>query len=347
MRCVVLGLLVAIPSPCATEGPGPQTLRERYEALVREAQEDPRPQSYAGRFLGLAQEHIEDPVAFDALAWVARWCRSGSDAERAIDLLIRDYARSPRMAALCGALVYPHPSTEKLLRAVLETNPDRDVRGLACVALARKLEFESGNLRGLKQNPEGIKSAESSYSKAFLTSFLARDPDAMKMESDALFARAAEEFGINPTEVGDEAPGIEGEDVEGKSFKLSDYRGKVVLLTFSGNWCGPCRTMYPHERELVERLKDRPFALLSVTTDALRETLREAVESGEITWRCWWDGAKGGPIATRWGIESYPTIYVLDHEGVIRYKHESVPEDKELDEVINTSLVKVETGVRP
>ena len=50
--------------------------------------------------------------------------------------------------------------------------------------------------------------------------------------------------------------------------------------------------MYPQERELVVRLKDRPFVLLSVNTDPERETLRKAIRDGEITWRCWWDGLR-------------------------------------------------------
>ena len=74
-------------------------------------------------------------------------------------------------------------------------------------------------------------------------------------------------FELRELAVGRPAPDIEGEDADGHRFKLSDYRGKVVVLTFSGNWCGPCRAMYPQERELVARLKDRPFALLSVNTD--------------------------------------------------------------------------------
>ncbi len=79
------------------------------------------------------------------------------------------------------------------------------------------------------------------------------------------------------------APEIEGRDVEGNRFKLSDYHGRVVLLTFSGKWCGPCRAMYPEERAVVQRLKGRPFALLSVNTDRDRETLRRSITQGEIS----------------------------------------------------------------
>jgi thiol-disulfide isomerase/thioredoxin len=120
--------------------------------------------------------------------------------------------------------------------------------------------------------------------------------------------------------VGQPALEIDGQDAEGDRFKLSDYRGKVVVLTFSGNWCGPCRGMYPEERKLVERLRGEPFALLSVNTDEDRQTLRKSIKEGEITWRCWWDGGTDGPIRKSWGIDSFPTVLVLDKEGVIRFK---------------------------
>jgi peroxiredoxin len=131
---------------------------------------------------------------------------------------------------------------------------------------------------------------------------------------------SGELFARRSLAVGQEVPEVEGADHEGKAFKLSDFRGKVVVLTFSGNWCGPCVAMYPQERALVAKLKDKPFALVSVSTDADVETLRKSIASGEITWRCWWDGGTAGPITTRWGISSFPSIFVLDKAGVIRFK---------------------------
>ncbi len=76
--------------------------------------------------------------------------------------------------------------------------------------------------------------------------------------------------------------------------------------------------MYPLERELVSRLKDRPFAMLSVNTDPERETLRKSIRHAEITWRCWYDGGQNGPITTRWTILSFPTVFVIDAKGIIR-----------------------------
>jgi hypothetical protein len=102
--------------------------------------------------------------------------------------------------------------------------------------------------------------------------------------------------------------------------------------------------MYPHERELVERLKDSPFALLSVNTDADRKTLRKSIESGEITWRCWWDGGIEGPITTRWSPENFPTVYVLDPGGVIRYQD---VRDEELDNTVDMLIRESKASAKP
>ena len=79
--------------------------------------------------------------------------------------------------------------------------------------------------------------------------------------------------------------------------------------------------MYPHERSLVKRLADRPFALLGINSDTDKSELKKALEKEKITWRSWWDGSTSGPIATKWNVHGWPTIYVLDAKGVIRYKN--------------------------
>jgi hypothetical protein len=79
--------------------------------------------------------------------------------------------------------------------------------------------------------------------------------------------------------------------------------------------------MYPHERSLVKRLAGEPFALLGINSDRDKGQLKQVMLKEEITWRSWFDGGgTSGPIATQWNVHSWPTIYVLDHEGVIRYK---------------------------
>jgi hypothetical protein len=60
--------------------------------------------------------------------------------------------------------------------------------------------------------------------------------------------------------------------------------------------------------------------MVSVTTDKDAQTLRDAIKAGEISWPCWHDGGTDGPITTHWGIISFPTIFVLDADGVIRHR---------------------------
>src|SRR5947209_5271702 len=79
--------------------------------------------------------------------------------------------------------------------------------------------------------------------------------------------------------------------------------------------------MYPHERSLVKRLEGKPFVLVGVNSDSDKEKLKEAMKKESITWRSWWDGGRiGGPIASKWNVHAWPTIYVVDHRGVIRAK---------------------------
>jgi hypothetical protein len=94
--------------------------------------------------------------------------------------------------------------------------------------------------------------------------------------------------------------------------------------------------MYPHERSLVKRLEGEPFAILGINSDSGRKGLKEVLQKEQITWRSWWDGGTTeGPIATRWNVTGWPTIYVLDDRGVIRYKN---VRGDELDKAVDVLL---------
>src|SRR3954454_13329195 len=94
--------------------------------------------------------------------------------------------------------------------------------------------------------------------------------------------------------------------------------------------------MYPHERSLVKKLADKPFALVGVNSDTDLKALKPVLEKEEITWRSFWNGPKGtgGPISDEWNVHGWPTLYVIDHKGVIRHKFVGSPGDEKLDEAI-------------
>ncbi len=117
-----------------------------------------------------------------------------------------------------------------------------------------------------------------------------------------------------------------GKDLDGVEFSLEEYRGKIVVLVFSGEWCGPCRGEYPYHRFAMEQYKD-PVVFLGVNSDADPEVILASKARGEAPdYRTWWDGhsqpdaeiaATKGPIATSWEVFGWPTIYVIGQDGAI------------------------------
>jgi hypothetical protein len=81
--------------------------------------------------------------------------------------------------------------------------------------------------------------------------------------------------------------------------------------------------MYPHERSLVKKLADKPFALIGVNSDKDLEKLAPRREKEQITWRSFWNGPKGtgGPLSKAWDVMGWPTVYMLDRDGIIRSRN--------------------------
>jgi peroxiredoxin len=145
------------------------------------------------------------------------------------------------------------------------------------------------------------------------------------------------QFELNHS-IGQKAPPIEGDDARGKRMSLAEFRGKVVVVMFSFKGCGPCEAMYPENRQLIKELAGEPFVFVGVQGDETIDTVRESLESKEIIWRVWWDG-ENKRILTQWNIRGWPSTFVLDHRGVIRYRD---LRGKELSNAVR-SLLKKET----
>ena len=89
----------------------------------------------------------------------------------------------------------------------------------------------------------------------------------------------------------------------------------------------------------MKRLAGSPFALLGINSDRDRDALKEVMKTENITWRSWWDGGStGGPIASAWNVRGWPTIYVLDGQGKIRYKN---VRGEAMDKAVDTLLAEL------
>jgi hypothetical protein len=219
------------------------------------------------RFLELAEKHPKDPVALEALIQTVAAVNStafpagGKDSpgQKALALLLRDHLQSDKLGPVCQQVVFGfHKSHETFLRAVLQNSPHEEVRALACLSLAQFLNDRLHRLDLLKDQdrPDMAERYHQVFGKDYLEELQRQDHARVAREVEALFARA-EKYGdvkvpelyvgsggtvgekaktalfqIRNLAVGKEAPDVEGEDQDGKRFKLSDYRGKVVLLDF-------------------------------------------------------------------------------------------------------------------
>ena len=187
----------------------------------------------------------------------------------------------------------------------------------------KQLRAFNDSLRGKLLSPE-----QTGRILAYLDELLARHPEARKLIAE--HRRLVEN--LTPGKV---APDIAGTDIDGVECQLADYRGNIVVLFFTGEWCAPCRAAYPLQRRMMKRYRDEKVVLLGVNSDSKLETVQEAKEREALHYRTWWDESTRGPIAKSWVVWAWPTTYILDGEGVVRYVN---PRGEQLIEAVDVLL---------
>lgn len=240
-----------------TPTPSEETLAAKeYAALLEEYESEGGARMFAKRFLKLAEQYPQDSTAVDALLWVVGNVRGKSDTTRALELLTSQHIQDEKLGTAGKQIANARSiAAEKLLRTALEESPHEEVRAHACYHLASLLDLESSLVEQLKAQPELAARVLQYYGKEYGAHLASLALPALEKEREQVYERMHEAFPdaevddiklgafaekmlfrIRYLSIGNVAPEIDGEDIDGNRFKLSDYRGKVVMLTFWGHW---------------------------------------------------------------------------------------------------------------
>lgn len=129
------------------------------------------------------------------------------------------------------------------------------------------------------------------------------------------------------------APDFTLKDANGASVKLSDYKGKVVLLNFWATWCGPCKIEIPWFIDLEQKYKDQGFSVLGVSMDEDGwEVVKPYIENRKVNYRVLLGDDTVGNLYG--GIESLPTTYMVDRDGRIASIHIGLVSKKDYENEI-------------
>jgi len=196
-----------------------ETDAERKAAMA-ELRPDPEP--YAAQVLALVKEHPGTDAAWQGLTWVIGRAGRTEAAKEALVVITSEYIEDERLGDIClrAARAPANESLVTSLEGVVKKSPHRDVRGKAAFALGmqyKQLENREAFVRQM-----GVVIQE--YA------------DVPYFRGDLKTKATGELFEIERLQIGMLAPDIEGADLDGVAFKLSDYRGKVVVLDFWGHW---------------------------------------------------------------------------------------------------------------
>ena len=118
-------------------------------------------------------------------------------------------------------------------------------------------------------------------------------------------------------QAGGEPPDFSAKDISGLVVKLSDLKGKVVLLDFWATWCPPCRVEIPNLIAIQRKFGEREFVLLSVSLDRDLQAARTFVRDKEMDWVHIIDWEAGREIAEKYGVNYIPSTFVIDRKGKI------------------------------
>jgi peroxiredoxin len=215
------------------------------------------------------------------------------------------HAKSPKLIPVCMALVTNQdPRSLSILEKIQSTNPDKKIQGVAALAAAMVIKTLGDDTELMRKRINYLRKAIIESAEVSLG-----DTTVAKLAEDELYI-------ISHLSKGRVAPDLSGTDAAGKPMKLSDHKGKVILLLFWNSGLQDSERLVRITTEMTAKFQGKPFIVIGVNHDT-RETLRKLVGDGSVPWSNLSDPDK--KLAAEYRVGTWPLAYVLDGERKIHY----------------------------
>jgi peroxiredoxin len=312
----------------------PETTRVRE--MIRKAWQE------AGQFTKVGGEIKDETHPIRKLAkvlWQYREQNPGTPASavataEALRLMV--YSDQINEALTRAAALSPDDGAWKYLITVLLEAADitRDYTAFLTQAGALLQQFKDKTLKtqtllamGMAYEGKG----ENILAKSCFEAVIAENPGSPQAAEAKQRISIVDSVGLGQT-----APIFTARSTDGKDIKLSDYRGKVVILEFWATWCTTCVRKIPLVKELYNKNKDKGVVIIGVSLDNDAKALQAMVTKQGISWPQIRTGEEG-ELTKLFDVKGLPTYYVLDRSGKITAR--KIP-TKQLSQVISETLQK-------
>lgn len=150
---------------------------------------------------------------------------------------------------------------------------------------------------------------------------------------------------LKPESARKSAPEFSLKDGDGRAVRLSDYKGKVVLLNFWATWCGPCKFEIPWFNDLEQRYKGRGFAVLGISMDENGwDAIKPFTSEMRVNYRILLGNDETAQVYG--GVDSLPTTFVIDRDGKIASVHMGLVSKSDYENEIEQLLPTAASGAR-
>lgn len=272
----------------------------------------------ATKMMQLVQANLDKPDVVKAVSWLVTGAANFPEGQEALKMLGTTFADRKGIAAAVKQLEYHGLPAGPVLKAVIEKNTNREEKAAALYALGA-VHFKNFDASADRVSGEASKDKALDCFQQLNAEFADVTIQGFKLADFA----AKMLFEMTNLQVGCEAPEIEGKDADGVNFKLSDYRGKHVIVIFWGGWCHACHGILPLMNQAAERLKDKNAVVIGVNTDIEVEA-KKALADYQVAFRNVLDNTSSGPNTTLYNLRNFPTLYLVDPKGVIAIKNGSL-----------------------